>query len=105
MGMGMGRPWRCRCGLTRVSPAGRAGAVSLRRPSPRPPGVAGEARRVLPAPQDGLLRRGGGGSVGGWGAHPARGWRFWPGGIARPAERRAGRGGGGGAGVGPRGLD
>uniref|UniRef100_A0A663F3K8 Small nuclear ribonucleoprotein U11/U12 subunit 48 n=1 Tax=Aquila chrysaetos chrysaetos TaxID=223781 RepID=A0A663F3K8_AQUCH len=38
---------------------GRAGAVPLRRPSPRPPGVAGEARRVLPAPQDGLLRRGG----------------------------------------------
>lgn len=49
--------------------AGGVGAVPLRRPSPRPPRVAGEARGVLPAPQDGILRRGGGGSAPGEAGH------------------------------------
>uniref|UniRef100_A0A8V0X0X8 Small nuclear ribonucleoprotein U11/U12 subunit 48 n=1 Tax=Gallus gallus TaxID=9031 RepID=A0A8V0X0X8_CHICK len=38
--------------------SGGAGALPLRRPSPCAAGVVGEARGVLPPPQDGLLRRG-----------------------------------------------
>lgn len=69
--MARGRRWRwapwgcgslgCPWALTCVRPAGGAGAVPLRQPSPGAPGVAGEACGVLPPPQDGILRPGAGG--------------------------------------------
>lgn len=52
----LGCPWALTC----VRPAGGAGGVPLRQPSPGAPGVAGEACGVLPPPQDGILRPGAG---------------------------------------------